>query len=129
MDSTTSTDRITAWLKQQVDPAFEPLLQKIGRSGTTVRWEEEDFARTMYLEVGAREITYTIRVDPDSDPIAGQLLFKTPETESRRPFWPALDGCPKSPGEMTGPDIVNDLIDQYGRRLRCVPDRAGTPDG
>jgi hypothetical protein len=68
-------------------------------------------------------------VDPDSDPMTGQLLFQTPETESCKSFSPAPAGRSKAPGEMTGSDIVNDLIDQYGQRLRHVLHQEGTPDG
>jgi hypothetical protein len=115
MDAATNTDRITEWLNQQVDPAFEPLVRRIADSGTPARWEKQDFARTIRVQFGAREITYTITLQPDSDPVAGQLLFKTPEGETSRSFSPALEGDPKTPGEMTGPDIVNDLIDRYGQ--------------
>ena len=115
MDATTNTDRITEWLNQQVDPVFEPLVRRIANSGTPVQWEKENFARTMCVRFGFREITYTITLQPDSDPVAGQLLFKTPEGEVCRSFAPALEGCARAPGEMTGVDLVNDLIDRYGQ--------------
>ncbi len=115
MDTATNTDKITEWLNQQVDPAFGPLIQKIAGSGTSVQWEKEDFARTVRVRFGAREIVYTICLQPDSDPVTGQLSFKTPESENSRSFSPALEGDPRASGAMTGSDIVNDLIDQYGR--------------
>ena len=115
MDSTTSTDKITEWLNQQVDVAFGPLLEKIAQGGTPVQWKKDDFARTLCLQFGTGEITYTIALDPGSDPVAGQILLETPETESRKSFAPALHGAPQAPGEMTGSDLVNDLIDQYGQ--------------
>jgi hypothetical protein len=115
MDAATNTDKITEWLNQHVDPAFGPLIRKIAGSGTPVQWEKQDFARTVRVQFGAREIIYTIALQPDSDPVTGQLLFRTPEGESCKPFSPALEGCPKASGEMTGSDLVNDLIDQYGR--------------
>ena len=114
MDAATNTDKITEWLNQQVDSAFEPLVQRIASSGTPVQWERESFARTMRVRFGVKEITYTIALQPDSDPVAGQLSFKTPEGEVCQSFAPALEGCSRTPGEMTGPDIVNDLIDRYG---------------
>jgi hypothetical protein len=115
MDAATNTDKITEWLNQQVYPAFGPLIKKIAGSGTPIQWERQDFARMVRIQFGAREIVYTICLQPDSDPVTGQLLFKTPESESCKPFSPALEGCPRVSGEMTGSDIVNDLIDQYGR--------------
>jgi hypothetical protein len=115
MDAATNTDKITEWLNRQVDPAFGPLIKKIAGSGTPVQWEKQAFARTVRVQFGAREIVYTICLQPDSDPVTGQLLFKTPESENRKPFSPALEGRPKASGEMTGSDIVNDLIDQYGQ--------------
>ncbi len=115
MDAATNTDRITEWLNQQVDPAFECLVQRIANSGTPVQWEKEDFARTIRVQFGVKEIIYTIALQPDSDPVTGQLLFKTPEGEVCQPFAPALENCSKAPGEMTGSDIVNDLIDRYGQ--------------
>jgi hypothetical protein len=115
MDATTNADKITEWLNQQVDVAFGPLLEKIAQDGTSVQWEKDDFLRALRLQFGAGEITYTITLDPDSDPVAGQLLFKTPEAESRKPFSPALRGDPQAPGEMTGSDLVNDLIEQFGQ--------------
>jgi len=118
MDAATDTEKITEWLNQQVDPAFESLIQKIDRCGTPVQWERRDFARALRVQFGAREITYTIALQPDSDPVTGQLLFHTPEGESCKPFSPALEGYPRAAGEMTGSDIVNDLIDQYGQWCR-----------
>jgi len=115
MDAATSTDKIAEWLNQQVDPAFGPLIKKIAGSGTPIQWEKQDFARTVRIQFGAREIVYTICLEPDSDPVTGQLLFKTPDSASCKPFSPALEGCPRVSGEMTGSDIINDLIDQYGR--------------
>ncbi len=119
MDASTNTDKITEWLNQQVDPAFGPLIKKIAASGTPVEWEKRDFSRTVHIQFGAREITYTIILQPDSDPVTGQLLFRTPESENCRPFAPALEDsprdCPKVSGRMTGSDLVNDLIDQYGQ--------------
>jgi len=115
MDAATNTDKVTEWLNRQVDPAFEPLIQKIAGSGTPVQWEKQDFARTVRIQLGAREVVFTITLQPDSDPITGQLLFRTPEGGNCQPFSPALEGSPKAPGEMTGSDIVNDLIDQYGQ--------------
>ena len=115
MDAATNTDRITEWLNQQVDPAFEPLVRRIADSGTPVQWEKENFARTIRVQFGIREITYTITLRPDSDPVIGQLLFKTPEGEVCQSFTPALESCSQAPGEMTGVDIVNDLIDRYGQ--------------
>lgn len=118
MDSAMTMERITEWLNQQVDAAFGPLLEKIARDGTPVRWEKSNFARTIRLQFGAGEIAYTIALDPDSDPVGGQLLFQAPEAESRKSFSPALQGDAKAAGEMTGSDIVNDLIDQYGQWCR-----------
>ena len=115
MDSTTSTDKITEWLNQQVDVAFGPLLEKIAQGGTPVQWKKDDLARTLRLQFAAGEITYTITLDPDSHPVTGQLLFQTPEAENCKPFAPALHGAPRAPGELTGSDLVNDLIDQYGQ--------------
>ena len=115
MDAAANTDKITEWLNQQVDPAFGPLVKKIAGSGTQVQWEKQDFARTVRVRFGAREIVYTISLQPDSDPIIGELVFKTPESENCRSFSPALEGIPRNPGEMTGSDLVNDLIDQYGQ--------------
>ena len=115
MDGATSVDKITDWLNRQVDPAFEPLIRKIADSGTPIQWEKRDFARTVRIEFGAREITYTIVLQPDSDPVTGQLLFRTPEGENSRSFAPAWGDRPQGPGEMTGSDIVNDLINQYGQ--------------
>jgi hypothetical protein len=123
MDAAANTDRITEWLNQQVDPAFGPLIQKIAGSGTQVRWEKQDFSRTLRVQFGAREIVYTICLQPDSDLVTGQLLFKTPESENRKSFAPALEGSPRTSEEMTGSDIVNDLIDQYGRWCKRVPQR------
>ncbi len=123
MDAATNTDKITEWLNQQVDPAFGPLIQKIAGSGTLVQWEKEDFARTVRVRFGPREIVYTICLQPESDPITGQLRFKTPESENCRSFSPALEGSPRASGAMTGSDIVNDLIDQYGRWCK----HQGTP--
>jgi hypothetical protein len=114
MDAATNTHKIREWLNQQVDPAFGPLIRKITGSGTPVQWEKQDFARTVRVQFGVREIVYTIALDPNSDPVTGQLRFKTPERENCRPFWPALEGRPNTSGEMTGSDLVNDLIDQYG---------------
>ncbi len=123
MDTATNTDKITEWLNQQVDPAFRPLIRKIAGSGTQVQWEEQAFARTVRVQFGAREIVYTIWLEPDSDPVTGQLRFKTPESENCKSFAPALEGSPRNPGEMTGTDIVNDLIDQYGQwcKLQGAP--------
>ncbi len=115
MDASTKTDKITEWLNQQVDPAFGPLIRKIAASGTPIQWERKDFTRTVRIQFGAREITYAIILQPDSDPVTGQLLFRTPETENCRLFAPALEDCPRDAGCMTGSDIVNDLIDQYGQ--------------
>lgn len=115
MDAATNTDKITEWLNQQVDPAFGPLVKKIANSGTPIQWEKQDFARTVRVQFGAREIVYTICLQPDSDPVTGQLLFKTPESENCKSFSPALENRPRTSGEMTGSDIVNDLIDQYGQ--------------
>jgi hypothetical protein len=115
MDAAVNMDKITEWLNRHVDPAFGPLIQKIAGSGTPVQWEKKDFARTLRVQFGAREITYTIVLQPDSNPVAGQLRFRTPESENCKPFSPALEGRPKAPGEMSGSDIVNDLIDQYGQ--------------
>jgi len=115
MDGGANADKLTEWLNRQVDPAFGPLIEKIAGSGTPVQWEKRDFARTIRIQFGAREITYTIVLRPDSDPVTGQLRFKTPESENCTLFSPALEGCPNASGEMTGSDIVNDLIDQYGR--------------
>ena len=115
MDAATNTDKIAEWLKQQVDPAFGPLIKKIAGSGTPIQWEKQDFARTVRVQFGAREIAYTICLQPESDPVTGQLRFTTPESENCRSFSPALEGSPGASGEMTGSDIVNDLIDQYGR--------------
>jgi hypothetical protein len=114
MDATANADKITEWLNRQVDPAFGPLVRKIAASGTPIEWEKKDFMRTVRIQFGAREITYTIVLQPDSDPVTGQLLFRTPESENYRSFTPVLEDCPKAPGGMTGSDIVNDLIDQYG---------------
>ncbi len=123
MDAATSTDKITEWLNRQVDPAFEPLVRKIGKCGTPVQWERQDFARTLHVQFGTREITYTICLEPDSDRITGQLLFKTPESENCKSFAPALEGSPRTSGEMTGSDLVNDLITQYGQwcKLQGAP--------
>ncbi len=110
-----NTDKITAWLNQQVDVAFGPLLEKIAQGGTPVQWKKDDFARTLRLQFEAGEITYAITLDPAADPVAGQLLFQTVEGESRKSFSPALSGAAQAPGEMTGSDLVNDLIDQYGQ--------------
>ena len=115
MDAAANTDKITEWLSQEVDPAFGPLVKKIADSGTQVQWEKEDFARTVRVRFATREVVYTICLQPDSEPVTGQLLFKTPEGESSKPFSPALEGNPRTSGEMTGSDIVNDLIDQYGQ--------------
>ncbi|MCL5280182.1 MAG: hypothetical protein M1376_09780 [Planctomycetes bacterium] len=115
MDAAAKTDKITEWLNQQVDPAFEPLIKEIGKCGTPVQWERQDFARTLRVQFGAREITYTVSLEPDSDPATGQLLFKTPESENCKSFSPAVESHPGTSGEMTGSDIVNDLIDQYGQ--------------
>jgi len=54
---------------------------------------------------------------------------RPPDTKSCKSFLPAFHGHPKAPGEMTGRDILNDLIDQYGRRLRQVLHPAHTSDG
>ncbi len=115
MRSTANTDRIMEWLNQKVDAAFAPLLEKIAQGGTPVQWKKDDFARTLRLQFGTGEITYAITLDPDSDPVAGQILLKTPEAESCRSFAPALHGASQAPGEMTGSDLVNDLIDRYGQ--------------
>lgn len=115
MDSPANADKITKWLNQQVDAAFGPLLEKIAEGGTPVQWKKNDFGRSLRLQFAAGEITYTISLDADSDPVAGQLLFQTPEAENRKSFVPALHGGPQAPGEMTGSDLVNDLIDQYGQ--------------
>lgn len=123
MDAAANTERITEWLNQQVDPAFRPLIQKIAGSGTQVRWEKQDVSRTLRVQFGAREIVYTICLQSDSDPVSGQLLFETPESENRKSFAPALEGGPRTSEEMTGSDIVNDLIDQYGRWCK----QRGTP--
>ncbi len=114
MNSTTNTDKITDWLNQYVDAAFAPLLEKIAQGGTPVQWKKDDFARTLCLQFPAGEVTYAIALDPNSDPVAGQILLKTPEAESCKSFAPALRGEPQAPGEMTGSDLVNDLIDRYG---------------
>jgi hypothetical protein len=123
MDAVANTDKITEWLNRQVDPAFAPLIQKIAASGTPIQWEKEDSARTVRVRFGDREVTYTIVLQPGSDPVSGRLLFRTPERENSKPFSPALAGRPKAPGEMTGSDIVNDLIKQYGQwcKHRGVP--------
>jgi hypothetical protein len=123
MDAAANTDKITEWLNQQVDPAFGPLIRKIAGSGTKVQWEKQDFARTVRVRFGPREIVYTICLRPDSDPVTGRLLFKTPESENCKSFAPALEGSLRTCGEMTGSDIVNDLIDQYGQWCK----RQGTP--
>jgi len=115
MDSATSTDKITEWLNQQVDAAFRPLLEKIAQDRTPVQWEKGDFARTLRLRFEAGEVTYTITLDANSDPVAGQILFRTPEAEHHKSFVPALPGDSPAPGVMTGADLVNDLIDQYGQ--------------
>ncbi len=115
MRSTANTDRIMEWLNQKVDAAFAPLLEKIAQGGTPVQWKKDDFARTLRLQFPAGEVTYVIVLDPDSDPVAGQILLKTPEAENRKSFAPALQGEPQAPGEMTGSDLVNDLIEQYGQ--------------
>ena len=129
MDAAANTDKITEWLNQKVDPAFGPLVQKIAGSGTQVRWEKQEFARTVRVQFGAREIVYTICLQPDSNPVTGQLLFKTPESENCKSFSPALEGSPRTSGEMTGSDLVNDLITQYGQwcKLQGAPacDRGG----
>ncbi len=129
MDSIVTTHRITEWLRQQVDPAFARLREKLAGSGTPVQWDQEDFVRTMRMQVGITKITYIITLDPDSVPLAGTLSFKTSEMENGRSFSPALDVHSKAPGEMTGSDIVNDLINQYREWLRHAQHRGGTPDG
>ncbi len=123
MDAATNTDKITEWLNQQVDPAFEPLVKKIAGSGTQIRWEKQEFARTVRVQFGAREIVYTICLQADSDPVTGQLVFQTPESENCKSFSPALEGSPRTSGEMTGSDLVNDLIAQYGQwcKLQGAP--------
>jgi hypothetical protein len=123
MDAAANTDKITEWLNQQVDPAFGPLVEKIASSGTQVEWEKQDFARTVRVQFGAREIVYTICLQPDSDPVTGQLRFRTPESENCKSFSPALEGSPRTSEEMTGSDLVDDLIDQYGRwcKLQGAP--------
>ncbi len=123
MDAAANTDKITEWLSRQVDPAFGPLVKKIAGSGTRVRWEKQEFARTVRVQFGTREVVYTISLQPDSEPVTGQLLFKTPESENCKSFAPALEDGTRTPGEMTGSDLVNDLIAQYGQwcKLQGAP--------
>jgi hypothetical protein len=113
MDSTRNTDGIREWFEQQVDPAFEVLLARLTASGVAVRWEKADHARTARIQLGNREITYTITIPPDSDPPAGTVLFTAPGAENRAAFSPALNPPSKTPGEMTGADMINDLTAQY----------------
>ncbi len=110
-----SMDRIREWFNQQVDPAFQPLLERLAASGEATRWEKDDCTRTLRIHLGDREVTYRITVDASTDPLAGEILFQTPDTEERRTFLPALPGSSPTPEAMTGADLVNYLIDRYSR--------------
>jgi hypothetical protein len=110
-----NTDRIREWFNQQVDPAFQPLLERFAQSRVATQWEKDDCTRTLRIQLGDREITFRITVYVSSDPRAGEILFQAPDTEERRTFSPVLPDSSRTPEEMTGADLVNYLVDQYAR--------------